>query len=317
MSATGWLIIAIVLFSLSFIFLVAAVFMFLKYKIPTVIDDLSGKRVAREIRAMHERNQEGGGNSNQISAVGAGKSVKSKTTSDSSKKSYAHPSKVLSSNPSAKAENEGSRFVPFEDSGEKTEVLNTENSGATEVLYAEDKGGTAVLSAKETDGTEVLYSDNINGTEILSDENTVGTEVLYANNINATEVLSDENTVGTEVLHADNINGTEVLFDENTVGTEVLYTDDKIGTEVLYADDEIGTEVLSDENAGGTEVLYPDSENGTVLLDEPYRENKSHKAVSKNYSSEDDKGITGRLTVPVPFTVVRSIVDIHTDERIG
>ena len=52
MSAQMWFIIAIVGFSLAGVALVAAVFMFFKLNIPAVIGDLSGKTVAREIKAM-------------------------------------------------------------------------------------------------------------------------------------------------------------------------------------------------------------------------------------------------------------------------
>ena len=56
MSAQTWLIIAIVGFTLSAIALVVAVFMYIKMNIPAVIGDLTGKTVAREIKAMREAN---------------------------------------------------------------------------------------------------------------------------------------------------------------------------------------------------------------------------------------------------------------------
>ena len=52
MSAQMWYIIAIVGFSLAGVALVTAVIMFFKMNIPAVIGDLSGKTVAREIKAM-------------------------------------------------------------------------------------------------------------------------------------------------------------------------------------------------------------------------------------------------------------------------
>ena len=57
MSATTWFIIAIVGFSLSGIFLIAAVILFIKLNIPAVIGDLSGKTVARQIKAIREANE--------------------------------------------------------------------------------------------------------------------------------------------------------------------------------------------------------------------------------------------------------------------
>ena len=52
MSANTWLIIAIIGFSLSGIALIAAVIMFIRLNIPAIIGDLSGRTVAREIKAL-------------------------------------------------------------------------------------------------------------------------------------------------------------------------------------------------------------------------------------------------------------------------
>lgn len=69
MSAIAWLIIAIVGFSLSGIALVAAIFMFIKMNIPAVIGDLTGKTVAREIKAMRDANISSGDKSFRPSKV--------------------------------------------------------------------------------------------------------------------------------------------------------------------------------------------------------------------------------------------------------
>ena len=69
MSAMAWLIIAIVGFSLAGIALVAAVIMFIKMNIPAIIGDLTGKTVAREIKAMRESNASSGDKRFRPSAV--------------------------------------------------------------------------------------------------------------------------------------------------------------------------------------------------------------------------------------------------------
>lgn len=56
MTADSWFLIAIISFALSAIALIVAIFIFIKLNIPSVIGDLSGKTVAREIRAMREAN---------------------------------------------------------------------------------------------------------------------------------------------------------------------------------------------------------------------------------------------------------------------
>lgn len=56
MTADTWFLIAIISFALSGIALIVAIFIFIKLNIPSVIGDLSGKTVAREIRAMREAN---------------------------------------------------------------------------------------------------------------------------------------------------------------------------------------------------------------------------------------------------------------------
>ena len=71
MSATTWLIIAIVGFSLSGIALVVAIFMFIKMDIPAVIGDLTGKTVAREIQARRDANAASGNKIHKSSSVNA------------------------------------------------------------------------------------------------------------------------------------------------------------------------------------------------------------------------------------------------------
>lgn len=71
MSATMWLIIAIVGFSVSGIALIAAILMFIKMNIPAIIGDLSGKTVAREIKAMREANVFSGEKLHRPSSVNA------------------------------------------------------------------------------------------------------------------------------------------------------------------------------------------------------------------------------------------------------
>ena len=202
MSANTWLIIAIIGFSLSGIALIAAVIMLIRLNIPAIIGDLTGRTVAREIKAMRDTNASSGDKRFRPSAVNLKRGtltekVAGNTANDMA---LAHASKRLdktSGNLSEKGSKRKSGTVGLSDAvqgksgrvgSEPTDMLNSDST-ATEVL--------------RTESTEVL-SDN--ATEVLSDS---ATEVL---DTNATEVLSD---------------GTEVLSNETTVlsPTEQLKTD--------------------------------------------------------------------------------------------
>lgn len=202
MSANTWLIIAIIGFSLSGIALIAAVIMFIRLNIPAIIGDLTGRTVAREIKAMRDTNASSGDKRFRPSAVNLERGTLTEKVAGNTANNVAlaHASKRLdktSGNLSEKGSKRKSGTVGLSDAvqgksgrvgSEPTDMLNSD-SNATEVL--------------STESTEVL-SDN--ATEVLSDN---ATEVL---DTNATEVLSD---------------GTEVLSNETTVlsPTEQLKTD--------------------------------------------------------------------------------------------
>lgn len=202
MSANTWLIIAIIGFSLSGIALIAAVIMFIRLNIPAIIGDLTGRTVAREIKAMRDTNASSGDKRFRPSAVNLERGTLTEKVAEktANNMALAHASKRLdktSGNLSEKSSKRESGTVGLSDAvqgksgrvgSEPTDMLNND-SNATEVL--------------STESTEVL-SDN--ATEVLSDN---ATEVL---DTNATEVLSD---------------GTEVLSNETTVlsPTEQLKTD--------------------------------------------------------------------------------------------
>ena len=202
MSANTWLIIAIIGFSLSGIALIAAVIMFIRLNIPAIIGDLTGRTVAREIKAMRDTNASSGDKRFRPSAVNLERGTLTEKVAEktANNMALAHASKRLdktSGNLSEKSSKRKSGTVGLSDAvqgksgrvgSEPTDMLNND-SNATEVL--------------STESTEVL-SDNV--TEVLSDN---ATEVL---DTNATEVLSD---------------GTEVLSNETTVlsPTEQLKTD--------------------------------------------------------------------------------------------
>ncbi len=212
MSATTWLIIAIIGFSLAGIALVIAIFMFIKMNIPSIIGDLTGKTVAREIKAMREFNKANGDRRFRSSNV----NLKRGTLTE--KVEISQDAK------NAMAEAHSSMRLDKNDSIVPTPVKKTRKSSGT-VGLNDFAAANAVNPINE--GSEPTEMLNDNATEVLSDN---ATEVLSDNatevlSDNATEVLSDN---ATEILSD---NATEVL-DENTSvlseGTTVLSYTEKL-----------------------------------------------------------------------------------------
>lgn len=202
MSATTWLIIAIVGFSLSGITLIAAIFMFIKLNIPAVIGDLSGKTVAREIQAMRDANESSGNKIHRSSKVNADRgrlTEKVKEYSDNgSVMAMAHSSKRLD-----KISDERESLVEIQqkfqnqNNGSTTETLSQnvseialDEKRVTDVL-SEQKQTEVLIEGKETEMlvqlkiTELLTPQN--QTEVLSDI----VDEKEINVGNATTVLSD------------------------------------------------------------------------------------------------------------------------------
>lgn len=210
MSANAWFIIAIVGFSLSAIALIIAVILFFRLKILAVIGDLSGRTVAREIKAMRDMNASSGDKRFRPSKVNMERGTLTEKVDDNkvdkSAMSKAHASKRLDKISGKLRNNESaSKKTGTADLSDGVQAKSQDNNlKGTEVLQDEI---TATLSST---ATEVL-SDN--STEVLSDQN--ATAVLSSG---ATDILSDN---ATEVLST---NETEVLSGGTTVlnGTTIL-----------------------------------------------------------------------------------------------
>ena len=216
MSATAWLIIAIVGFSLAGIAFIAAIILFIKMNIPAIIGDLTGKTVAREIKAMRESNASSGDKRFRPSAVNLERGTLTEKVSDTPMSTddlkKAHASKRL----------------------DKTGGLG--KSGK----LSGKKGGITGLGEGASPVTPVVTEKTVKGTEKLSDN---ATEVLDSG---ATDVLAPATEVlvsGTEVLS----NGTSVLGGTTVLsGTEELNTEDSkpvtfkvIRSEIIVNSDEV------------------------------------------------------------------------------
>lgn len=132
MSADTWFLIAVIGFTLSGVSLIAAIFMFIKLNIPSIIGDLSGKKVAREIKALREASAKSLNNPAVPAYPG---------TRNRSSKTMRLPKAPTSDKPLTPS-------APPASSAPATDVLT---AGATDVL---DAGATDILS--DSGATDIL-----------------------------------------------------------------------------------------------------------------------------------------------------------------
>ncbi len=213
MSATTWLIIAIVGFSLSGVALAAAVFMFIKMNIPAVIGDLTGKTVAREIKAMRDANASSGEKLHKSSPVNANRGKLTESVpAEPAAAAYmakAHGSKRLDRTGSGTSDKLEVPQKPVKKQGSTTEALSANVSE----VDIEQKRAAAMAKARVTDvlrdehQTDVLVQER--QTELLAE--TRQTELLAETR--QTELLTQTNQ--TDVLaEPAAAYGTSVLSEE-------------------------------------------------------------------------------------------------------
>ena len=300
MSAGTWLVIAIVGFVLAAVGLVASVVLFFRLNILSVIGDLSGRTVAREIKAIREANAASGNKIHRSSRVNLDRGPLTDVVNKNAggKAALGHLSKRLDQT-TGEMETDANHGKPekrasLRSNKEKSAHAYNSGSEATDVLKTD---ATDVLRQDATDvlrqegGTDVLHEE----TEVLSSTETetlrTETEVLRRDDTSdATTTLSDlPSTDKTDLLQeSGNTNGaTDVLDVDNTqwtsgAETELLSND---ATDLLTAD-EAGTALLDGDGAG------------TTIL----------------------RGRTEELSAPhqakIRLTITRSIKGIHTDETI-
>lgn len=213
MSAQTWLIIAIVGFTLSAIALVVAIFMYIKMNIPAVIGDLTGKTVAREIKAMREANVASGDKHPRSSSVNVNRGkltdkVKDEID-DSTAKAVAHASKKLEPGDFGKTTNDKKGTTSRTTSVFEEKTTETLATNVLEVDI-EERRATAILSQNRI--TDMLNEDRV--TDVLDESmETLGDVKLNQTSVlnepgeifakyNATSVLSDAEEI--PPLHKEN-----------------------------------------------------------------------------------------------------------------
>ena len=181
MSATTWFVIGVVGFSLAAVLFVISLFLFIKLNVPAVIGDLTGRTVAREIKAMRDANAASGDKRFRSSKVNLERGMVTEKVIgralDTEEIKKAHASKRLDKT-TGQLKNtgdtgKGGTAGLFEtragrDESPQTELLASSDDGfttnATEIL---NQGETELL---QTDATEVLERC---GTEVLQRDETV------------------------------------------------------------------------------------------------------------------------------------------------
>ena len=309
MSAATWLIIAIVGFSLSGIALITAIILFIKLDIPGVIGDLSGKTVAREIKAMRDANAINTDRLRKANQVNVSKGRSAEKLDENENENAvvdtSYMAKVYASKRLDRFDSSSSRIGR---TGEKRATTTESLSGnICEVEYNEQDGySTDVLDTSNQ--TDSLNSDN--ATELLNTDNR--TEVL--SEVNPTEILNTGNQ--TEILNAGN--QTEILDAGNQ--TAILDAGDQ--TAILDAGDQTAILDTGDQTAildGGDQTAILDAGEQTAILD---AENQTEILSDTDYApegttvlSESSEPVMNR-TRAVSFVVTRSNVVIHSDEVI-
>lgn len=293
MSAGTWLVIAIVGFALAAVGLVASVVLFFRLNILSVIGDLSGRTVAREIKAIREANAASGNKIHRSSRVNLDRGPLTDVVNKNAggKAALGHLSKRLDQTTGEMGKDEDrsrpEKRTALRDDREKSAHTYDSGSESTDVLKTD---ATDVLRQDVTDvlrredGTEVLHEE----TELLS---SAETETL----LTETEVLGRDNDSGATTTLAEELlaaGKTDMLQESGSSdgATDVL---DGEKTELLSTD---ATDLLTADEAGTT--LLNGDEDGTTIL----------------------RGSTEELSNPqqamISFTLTRSMDGIHTDETI-
>lgn len=160
MTADTWLLIAIIGFSLSGVALIVAVFMFIKLNIPSVIGDLNGKTVAREIQAMREANAANPQKGGLLPMYSRGKTGRTSRLQTGPLRGATGSLRGATGSlrkPASRATTTGSLRKPT--------APNAEGASATTVLSNSDSGATDVLSP----ATDVLAPNTTPATSVLND----------------------------------------------------------------------------------------------------------------------------------------------------
>lgn len=158
-------LISIVSFVIAAIFLILAVILFIRFKIPSVIGDLSGRNARKSIEQMRERNEKSGNKSYKPSKVNAERGKLTGTMKGERKES--HSTKRDNERPETGLLNENRVKKVSE---QQTALLDEEATGilqddnATEILvndYEFEKNRTGGIAIEILEEVMIIHSNEI------------------------------------------------------------------------------------------------------------------------------------------------------------
>ena len=278
MSATVWLIIAIISFSLAGVAFIVAVFMFIKMNIPAIIGDLTGRTVAKEVKAMKAAHMSVGNRSYSKANIVSNprKSfIKYNNITDPVKTEL--PYKQMNS----KYQEESNTQLPNKPV-EMSSVMNTDRLATVKDNLDVDVGTTVLNNnkvIKNAYSTTVLSNQgnqNAYSTTVLSNQ---GNQNNYSTTVLSNQ--SNQNTYSTTVLDERIAHNRTTLLNEQSNLNQAL-----------------NAEAVEEKNVYSTTILNSNAQiGGTTVLKDRQMENKYY---------ENNIG----------FEVTRSILLINSDEEI-
>jgi hypothetical protein len=339
MSATTWLIISIIGFSLFGVLLIASVYLFFKLNIPGIIGDLTGKTAAKQIQAIREKNLHSEKKHIQPDVFKIERenltdifNEKAKYIGDltTSGRELAHQSKRLVHSADLRHGN-GSSISSGEEHRDGSSVSSRasyRHQTLKNASFMKTDGNSLASLSQRRERTQDFANEPqelMEDTEVLAEE---ATDVIGAKGNQATFVLG-EGTAGTPSLEAKEymtqvLNDspqertttqvlTESFEEEYTANTQVL----NHHTEVLQENQspEESTQVLqtaSHQESHSTTSLTLETElleDGTdILSDEP----STSVLTETDEAKSEDKHREKRFK----FKIVKDIKVIHTNEKI-
>lgn len=164
-------VVSIVFFVIAAVSLLVAVYSFIRFNIPQVIGELSGRTARKSIAQMRDKNTKTGNKAHRPSAAAVERGTLTDKMDDKSKtaKASAKQAEEVDPNATVRLENvpDGDdATMPLKQDDNVTAILNNQASSSDEgtVLLADNE--TTVLSGEELDNAESLKVD-IHGFKII------------------------------------------------------------------------------------------------------------------------------------------------------
>lgn len=196
MSADTYQVISIIAFSLAAVFFILAVILFIKFNVPGLINDLSGRTAMKQIQEIRRQNIIDNKRKKTSGVYEMSNTPSAKAGVSDIRKNV---SIKKGGNTTAELGREQTKTDIFYRNPESTELLN--HDSGTEILISNQNegtmalsynGGTGVLAQNVNGGTEVLVQNVNGGTEVLAQNVTEEEERLYGITEELTEYYEEQ-----------------------------------------------------------------------------------------------------------------------------